>query len=244
MKLYGLMGYPLTHSFSKTFFTQKFSDLNLTDHYYFNFPLQEIAHFPVFIKNHPSIQGLNITIPHKQQITKFLHRLHPQADKAKAVNTIKIHQNKIIGYNTDVPAFQQTLLPFLTSSVNNALILGTGVASAAVQLVLNNLQIPFKVASRNPTENQISYSQITPQFLARHLLIVNTTPLGMHPHINQKPLLPYHALTPQHILYDLIYNPAETEFLKEGKGKKAITINGLQMLIAQAELSWQIWKEK
>lgn len=243
MKQYGLIGKTLSHSFSKKYFEEKFKRENINA-VYENFELNDISQVEGLFSIHSNLCGLNVTIPYKEQIIPYLDEVDEQAQKIGAVNTIYIDKEtgKMKGYNTDVYGFKQSLKPFLENQHQRALILGTGGASKAVAYVLNELGITTAFVSRTPQlENQLSYDELNENILASFLLIVNTTPLGTFPNIDEKPAINYDAITPNHLLYDLVYNPAETAFLKEGKKRGALTINGEQMLQLQAEKAWEIW---
>ncbi|PKP50418.1 MAG: shikimate dehydrogenase [Bacteroidetes bacterium HGW-Bacteroidetes-12] len=243
MNQYGLIGKKLSHSFSKNYFEEKFRRENISA-VYENYELNEINQVVELLSPQTNLRGLNVTIPYKVTIIPFLDELDETAKKIGAVNTIKIDPvtKKTKGYNTDVYGFKQSIKPFLENQHQRALILGTGGASKAVNFVLNELGIPTLFVSRNPTkENEISYHEVDSNLMKSYFLIVNTTPLGMFPAINDKPLLNYDELTSQHLLYDLIYHPTETLFLKEGKIRNAQTVNGLSMLKLQAEKAWEIW---
>lgn len=243
MKQYGLIGKTLSHSFSKKYFEEKFKRENINA-VYENFELNDISQVEGLFSIHSNLCGLNVTIPYKEQIIPYLDEIDEQAKKIGAVNTIYIDKEtgKKKGYNTDVYGFKQSLKPFLENQHQRALILGTGGASKAVAYVLNELGIITAFVSRTPqAENQLSYDELNENILASFLLIVNTTPLGTFPNLEEKPPLNYSAITPNHLLYDLVYNPAETAFLKEGKKRGALTINGEQMLQLQAEKAWEIW---
>lgn len=257
MKKYGLIGYPLTHSFSKKFFTEKFLKEGLDACQYELYPLPNISDLPDLINSIPDLCGLNVTVPHKIGVMYYLDKIDPAAKKIDAVNCIKIvnHQPveaffsgelssmqvKLEGYNTDAYAFEESLKPLLKKHHNKALILGTGGASRAVAYVLKKLGIPFKKVSRRNIGKQLSYKKLDEDILNDHLLIINTSPVGTAPDIHECPEIPYEFLTNKHLLYDLVYNPAETEFLKRGKAKGASIKNGLEMLHLQAEKSWEIW---
>jgi len=242
MKKYGLIGHPLTHSFSKKFFTEKFEKEQLIDCQYDLFDIPSINELSIILKNNPDLRGLNVTIPYKEKVMEFLDEIDEEAKKIGAVNTIKIENNKLIGFNTDYFGFKQSLKPFLEISQERALILGTGGASKAVYHALTSLNINCLFVSRNPkNENEISYEDVNEYVIRNHQIIVNTTPVGTFPNINEKPAIDYTQITDKHLLYDLVYNPTETQFLKEGKQKRAITLNGLQMLQLQAEKAWEIW---
>ena len=245
-KLFGLLGYPLSHSWSANYFTEKFRKENIPGCRYNLFPLKNIQEFPDLINSEPDLLGLNVTIPYKEQVISFLDQLDKSAKEIGAVNTIKILRNKNEifkkGYNTDVIGFEKSLDHFSITIPEKALILGTGGASKAVEWVLGKHGCKTVHVSRNKrNEKQITYEELKKLSLEGFPLIVNTTPLGMHPGVNDLPDLPYHTLNSDHTLYDLIYNPPETLFLKMGKEKGCKTHGGLYMLQQQAEASWQIW---
>lgn len=242
MRRYGLIGYPLTHSFSKQFFTEKFEREGLTDCSYENFPLENIADLPGLLAAHPDIAGLNVTIPHKKSVIPFLTDVAPAVQKTGACNCIRIVGKKRIGYNTDVIGFHLSLLPHLKVQHQQALILGTGGASAAVEYVLQQLAVPYLIVSRTPGANQIGYDQLSEEMMTNYTLVVNTTPLGTFPAVDTFPPLPYEYVGPDHFLYDMVYNPPETIFIQRGKEKGATVLNGMDMLIGQANASWDIWK--
>ncbi|MCB9174168.1 MAG: shikimate dehydrogenase [Flavobacteriales bacterium] len=245
MKKYGLIGHPLTHSFSKKFFTEKFEKEQFNDCQYDLFDISSINELAIVLKNNPDLRGLNVTIPYKEVVMDVLDEIDEEAKKIGAVNTIKIKNNKLIGYNTDYFGFKQSLKPFLEISQERALILGTGGASKAVYHALTSLNINCLFVSRNPkNENEISYEDVNEYVIRNHQIIVNTTPVGTYPNINEKPNIDYTQITAKHLLYDLVYNPTETQFLKEGKQQGAIVLNGMQMLQLQAEKAWEIWNEK
>ncbi|MDC8000047.1 shikimate dehydrogenase [Aequorivita todarodis] len=241
MSKFGLIGKNIGYSFSKTFFSEKFEKENL-DHTYENFDIPSIAFFPRIISETPSLKGVNVTIPYKEEVINFLDELDEEAKKIGAVNTVKISEKgKRIGYNTDHFGFQKSLEAFLPLQQKTALILGTGGASKAVAYALDKLGFEFKFASRKKTTAGLLYSELDRSTVENHLLIVNCTPLGTFPNIADCPPLPYQFLTKNHLLFDLIYNPAETEFLKRGKLQGTKTSNGLRMLELQAEKAWEIW---
>jgi len=244
MKLYGLIGHPLSHSFSKQYFTDKFEKESVYDCKYETFDLPTIDKLQEVLKNNPNLEGFNVTIPYKEAIIPFLTEIDDVAKQIGAVNTVKIEGNKLIGFNTDYFGFKQSLKPFLEISQERALILGTGGASKAVYYALNSLNINCLFVSRNPTkDNEISYEDVNEYVIRNHQIIVNTSPIGTFPNVNEKPAISYDEITPKHLLYDLVYNPAETTFLKEGKQRGAIVLNGLQMLQLQAEKAWEIWNK-
>ena len=263
MRVFGLIGYPLSHSFSQKYFTEKFQRENIHDAEYKLFPLEDISELPLLLKEQPQLRGLNVTIPYKEAVLPYLHELDETAEAVGAVNCIKINvetqesrnvessftpgsrilTHKLTGYNTDVHGFRQSIKPFLEMHHERALILGTGGASKAVHYVLKQIGIDCHFVSREPAgrEKHFSYEQLNQYVMQAFPLIINTTPLGMYPGVDQFPPLPYEHITSSHLLYDLVYNPAETEFLKLGKAKGATTINGLSMLHQQAEKAWEIW---
>jgi shikimate dehydrogenase len=240
MRRYGLIGYPLGHSFSQKFFTEKFAKEGINDCIYENYPIADISEFESVLQQ-PGLQGLNVTIPYKKQVLPFLTHSSYAVSEMGACNCIDIRDGKLTGHNTDTFGFEKSLLPFLHSYHNSALVLGTGGASAAVIYVLQKLQIAYQYVSRSREGNAIAYEDITPEIMNDHLLIINTTPLGMHPNTAEYPAIPYDLLSPRHHLFDLVYNPAETVFLAKGKAQGATTQNGEQMLVLQAEESWRIW---
>ena len=246
MRKFGLIGYPLGHSFSKAYFSKKFEDENISDCEYNNYPIEHISDILKLIADQPHLVGVNVTIPYKQQILQYLDEIDSDAVEIGAVNTIKINRKNGVaslkGYNTDVYGFAEPLKKVLAPSHKKALILGTGGASKAVAWVLKNLKIDFLFVSRNSQNNNcIGYNNVTEQLIRENTVIINTSPVGMYPDIDNAPEIPYDAISEEHILYDLIYNPEETLFLKKGAKKKAITINGLPMLYLQAEMAWKIW---
>lgn len=242
MRQFGLIGYPLSHSFSQKFFTDKFREEDIADCVYQNFPLENIDGLRSVLEQHPSLSGLNVTIPYKEKVIPFLHDQDDVVKKIGACNCIKITGGLLYGYNTDVTGFERSLRPLLESHHKKALVLGTGGAAKAVHFVLEKLGIIYLEVSRKPfTGRQISYEQLTPAVLEDHTLIINTTPVGMYPNENDCPPMPYESLTPRHYLFDLVYNPAKTQFLQKGEQQGAAIKNGADMLIIQAEESWRIW---
>jgi shikimate dehydrogenase len=243
MRLYGLIGYPLTHSFSREYFTKKFKREGIENCRYENFQLKNIESLPGVINEHPGLNGFNVTIPYKESVLSFLNEQNELVNQIGACNCVKIVNGKLIGYNTDVIGFERSLHDKLQPQHENALILGTGGAAKAVEFVLKQNHIQYKHVSRKPSPNNITYEQLTPAILKENQLIINTTPVGMFPNVNEFPLLPYESITPGHFLFDLIYNPEKTVFLKKGEEKGAIIQNGYDMLVYQAEESWKIWNE-
>lgn len=237
--LYGLIGYPLSHSFSPKWFTEKFAAEDI-DALYKAYPLEHVEDILDLLSNYP-LKGLNVTIPYKESVTGFLDTLSPEAKAIGAVNCIDIRNGKRTGHNTDIIGFEQSLIPLLQPHHTKALVLGSGGAAKAVNYVLDKLGIERRSVSRNKTENTLTYQDLTEEIIKQHTLIINTTPLGMSPNEDYAPPIPYNNLTEQHLLYDLIYNPSETKFLRLGKANGAQTKNGHEMLILQAEASWKIW---
>lgn len=240
---YGLIGYPLTHSFSKKYFTEKFERESIVDHVYELYPIQQIAELPALLESVPALSGLNVTIPYKEQVIPYLDEQTSVVQEIKACNCIRIQDGKLIGYNTDVIGFAQTLERKLAAHHKRALVLGTGGAAKAVHYVLRKKGIDFLEVSRTYKDGCLTYSDINKQLLSTHTLIINTTPLGMYPQVDQAPDLPYDELNQQHYLYDLVYNPAKTKFLLEGEKRGVLIENGSDMLVIQAEASWDIWNQ-
>lgn len=244
MRQFGLIGYPLSHSFSGSYFAKKFETEKITDAKYDLFPLKSIDELPGLLSKQPNLKGLNVTIPYKQEVKQYLSDLDDSAQKVGAVNVIKITKNQLIGYNSDYYGFKSSLLNWTGRSFANtvkALILGSGGAAKAVIAVFKDLEIPYLMISRDHDKGDLTYQDLNKSTLQEHKLIINTTPLGMAPNTNKQPSIPYHLLGPDHYLYDLIYNPEETLFLKSGKNSGTEVKNGLEMLYLQAEKSWEIW---
>jgi shikimate dehydrogenase len=243
MKLLGLIGYPLSHSFSKKYFTEKFEASHIADQWQYElFPIKNIKFLTEILARHPELVGLNVTIPYKEQVVPFLNYLDADAEKIGAVNCIAIENGKLKGFNTDVIGFGVSLQAFIGDEKNlGALILGTGGAAKGVEFVLRQHQIPFLYVSRNRTKNYLTYDDLTPEVMQKYRLIINTTPLGMSPHTETFPPILYQHLSAYHFLYDLVYNPIETLFLKRGAQYGAKVKNGLDMLHIQAEAGWKIW---
>lgn len=247
MKLFGLIGYPLGHSFSKKFFTEKFEKEGLSDHQYVNFELESITQFPSIFEKHPDIKGLNCTIPYKQEVMQYLDEIDDETKIVGAVNTIKPIQTseglKLKGYNTDIIGFENSLKPMLGEKHKKALILGTGGASKAIKHILTKLGINYISASIEDElfEKEIRYNQIDKAMIEERLIIINATPLGTFPKVNACPSIPYEFLTSDHVLFDLVYNPEITLFMAKGLEKDAKVKNGLEMLHGQALAAWKIW---
>ncbi|WP_115870132.1 shikimate dehydrogenase family protein [Marinoscillum furvescens] len=246
MKRFGLIGFPLSHSFSHKYFTEKFKQMGLSEsHRYDLFALEYLKDFPGLWERYPNLVGLNVTVPHKENVRRFLDRLDSSARKVEAVNVIKKEGDKLVGYNSDYYGFKQSVLNYFQGAelVSDALILGGGGASKAVEAVFLDLGIKYMVVSRQRAKGDLTYEDIkqNPDYLAKTGMIVNTTPLGMSPNIEGKPDLPYDVIHPEQYLYDLVYNPEETAFMREGRQRGARTKNGLEMLHLQADKSWEIW---
>jgi shikimate dehydrogenase len=238
---FGLIGYPLSHSFSQGYFKDKFANENIEDAVYANYPIPSITEFLKLWEGDDALQGLNVTIPYKKEVIPFLQFPSSVVQSMHACNCIRKFNGALYGYNTDVIGFENSLVPYLKPHHKQALILGTGGASAAVEWVLQKLNIHYQIVSRTAGDGKISYDQVTTELLASHHLVINTSPLGMYPNINEAPSIPYEAIGTQHHLYDLIYNPSETLFLQNGVAHGATVQNGLEMLHIQAAESWKIW---
>jgi len=248
MRFFGLIGKSLEHSFSPLFFKEKFENEGITDAYYNLYPLKNIGEFSYLINDFSELSGLNVTIPYKQDIIPFLDILDDAAKEIGAVNTIKFQWNNnkltLIGFNTDYLGFKDSLKPMLKKEHHSALVLGTGGSSLAVIYALKKMGINYTRVSRDPgSPDVLSYHELNNEHIAKHKVIINTTPLGMYPNIDQCPDIPYGAVTSDHILFDLIYNPQQTEFLGRGILKGAAIKNGFEMLINQAVYSWKIWND-
>lgn len=239
---YGLIGYPLTHSFSPSYFNNKFQHEGV-DAVYHSFAIPDIEHFTTLLQTHPHLSGLNVTIPYKQSVISYLNELDTVAEVIGAVNCIAITNGHTKGYNTDVIGFEQSLLPLLQPHHTHALVLGTGGASKAVVYVLRKLGIAYQMVSRTKGSANLTYHDLTDELIAAHPIIINTTPQGMFPYVDKVPLIPFTSVGSGHLLYDLIYNPEETLFLRMGKIQGAQTKNGLEMLHLQAEAAWRIWNQ-
>jgi len=247
MKTYGLIGYRLGYSFSKGFFTEKFEKENLQEHEYVNFELDSIDEFPGIFEKNDHIAGLNCTIPYKQQIMPFLDEIDEEAATVGAINTVKIIRSedgvKLKGFNTDIYGFENSLKPMLNEKHKKALILGTGGASKAIKYILKKLGLSYVSASIEETlnEGEIRYEDINEELLKEYLVVINATPLGTFPKVDNCANIPYEFLTSDHVLFDLVYNPEETLFMKKGKAQGAAVKNGLEMLHLQAIKAWEIW---
>ena len=262
MKHYGLIGFPLTHSFSKKYFTEKFDKEKIVDCTYELYPLEDINDLNKLLHSNPDLCGLNVTIPHKVNILKQLDWIEHDAKTAGAVNCIRItsespimaefsgevgikgHDFRMEGYNTDIYGFDKSISPLLTSNMDSALILGDGGAARAVKCVLENKGIVYKSVTRKPVKGNFLFEDLTGRDISHYKLIINTTPVGTFPNVDECPPIPYEAITDEHLLFDLIYNPEETLFLKKGAERGAATKNGYEMLVLQAEKAWEIWSSK
>ncbi|WP_334059054.1 shikimate dehydrogenase family protein [Polaribacter sp. P097] len=242
-KLFGLLGRDISYSFSRGYFTKKFTALNLEHHSYVNFDIPKIEDFPSIIENNESIKGINVTIPYKEEVMAYLDKIDKTAKEIGAVNTIKItKRGNLKGYNSDVVGFEKSIVPLLEKHHKKALILGTGGASKAIAYALKLNNIKYKFVSRNPkTKKQISYNDLSQEIMQDYTIIVNSTPLGTSPDVDKFPAIPYQFITSKHLLYDLIYNPEVSKFLANGKANGAKIKNGFEMLELQAEESWRIW---
>ncbi len=247
MRRFGLIGYPLGHSFSKKYFTEKFNAEHITDCSYELYPLRDIDRLPALISENPDLYGLNVTIPYKSDVIPMLDNISSEAEEIGAVNVVKIKRKagkiELSGFNSDVTGFRDSLFPHLRKDAKRAIILGTGGSSKAVCYVLRKAGIDLTIVSRNSKPGTITYSEIDSGMLADTDLIVNTTPLGMFPDPDSKPELDYNVLGKKQILFDLVYNPELTSFLKMGQNRGCITISGIRMLHLQAEKAWEIWND-
>ena len=256
MTTYGLIGYPLGHSFSRKFFTEKFAKEGI-DAQYLNFEIPSIEEFPNIIKNNPTLKGLNVTIPYKQQVMQYLDDISEEAKAIGAVNVVKVSKEGLTGYNSDVIGFVNSIKPLLKPHHKKALILGTGGASKAIRYGLEKklgVETAF-VSRRRPdgsphkggdiqgTERVFTYEEVTAEVLKEYEVIVNCSPVGMYPHVDECPALPYEAMNESNLLYDLVYNPLETLFMKKGAAQGATVKNGLEMLHLQAIASWEFWEK-
>ncbi|WP_462317269.1 shikimate dehydrogenase family protein [Marinilabilia sp.] len=248
MKTYGLIGFPLEHSFSQKYFSEKFKHENIEARY-LNFPISDIKLFPELLKNHPYLAGLNVTIPYKQSVIEYLDELDPVAQEVGAVNVIQIKwDNKrpiLKGFNSDIIGFSRSISPYIKENHKKALILGTGGASKAVAYALSQMGLLYRFVSRTPSHSsQVSYDALTNENIKDFKVIVNTTPAGMSPNVDNCPPLPYEGITSEHLAFDLIYNPENTLFMKKCAENGATVKNGLEMLHLQAEGAWEIWNQE
>lgn len=244
MRRFGLIGKTLKHSFSKTWFTKKFSEEGIHDCSYENYELQSADLLPALVEANPELEGINITIPYKEDVLKFLAHSDKLVEEIGACNCIKIKNGVLSGYNTDAIAFQKSLGRNLQPHHQCALVLGSGGASRAVQFALKKMNIDFLVVTRNKKGHFIGYEELGQDVIEGHQIIINTTPLGTYPNIDDDPPIPYQWITSQHLLFDVVYNPPKSKFLQQGEKQSAIIMNGYEMLVGQAEESWRIWNER
>ncbi len=246
MQKYGLIGYPLKHSFSISYFNEKFQSEGI-DAEYVNFEIPSINDLPGIIKGNPNLQGFNVTIPYKEKVISYLDEIDKTAIPIGAINVVKVIRQKgkvkLIGYNSDVIGFTRSIEPLLESHHKKALILGTGGAAKAVYHGLKSLGVDSIYVTRQTRPDMLTYEELTPEIIAEHTIIVNCTPVGMYPQVDFCPNIPYEYLTPNHLLYDLLYNPDTTLFMKKGAAKGAVVKNGLEMLLLQAFAAWEIWNK-
>ncbi|MEN0004257.1 MAG: shikimate dehydrogenase [Bacteroidota bacterium] len=243
-RLFGLIGYPLSHSFSKGYFAEKFQKEHIEGAFYESFPLAQIEALPQLLREYPNLVGLNVTIPYKEQVLPYLTALDADAATIGAVNTILINGAERKGYNTDIYGFETSLVRLFAERQlhpQHALVLGTGGAAKAITFVLDKLAIDYQFVSRTPKAGQLTYDQLDEEILRKHTLIVNTTPLGMYPNVAACPNIPYNYISEEHLGFDLIYNPAITQFMQQFLNRGAAAKNGLEMLHLQAEKAWEIW---
>ena len=243
MKLFGLIGYPLGHSFSKKYFDQKFKEKNITDAEFELFPIKNVNEFPSLLQENSNLKGLAVTIPYKQSVIPFIHYVTVAAKEIGAVNCIKFTDGHTTGHNTDVLGFEKSLVPLLQPHHTKALVLGTGGSSKAVQYVLNQIGIPFLLVSREKGNSTscVNYAELDEIIMNEHTILINCTPIGMTPNENDMPSIPYDLLSDKHLLYDLIYTSEKTLFLQQGERKGCAIKNGFEMLVIQAEENWKIW---
>ena len=245
MDLYGIIGQPLSHSFSKDYFTIKFR-MEEIDAKFQLFPIQDVTEIKDLIKEHPELKGLSVTKPYKKAVMPFLDEIDEEASEIGSVNVIRISRNGsapfLKGYNTDAPGFENALVEFLPDMNYKALVLGNGGAAQAIKYALAKLGIDFKIVSRNQQNGTIAYDQLDEKIISERNLIINCTPLGMFPNENEDPALPYQFIGDEHCLYDLIYNPEETQFLKNGYEQGAAIENGLKMFYGQADSAWRVYR--
>lgn len=242
MTKYGIIGYPLGHSFSRGFFTEKFARESI-DAQYLNFEIPDVAMLSDVLRDNPELRGLNVTLPHKQAVIPHLDEMSEEAMEIGAVNVIRVRNGKLKGFNSDIIGFTNSIKPLLQPHHRKALVLGTGGASKAIRVGLNHLGIEWTYVSRSPRDGMVTYEDITAETLQEYTVIVNCSPVGMFPKVDAAPAIPYELLSPQHLLFDCVYNPEETLFMKKGREQGATVKNGLEMLHLQAIASWKFWNE-
>ena len=242
MTKYGIIGYPLGHSFSRGFFTEKFARESI-DAQYLNFEIPDVAMLSDVLRDNPELRGLNVTLPHKQAVIPLLDEMSEEAMEIGAVNVIRVRNGKLKGFNSDIIGFTNSIKPLLQPHHKKALVLGTGGASKAIRVGLNRLGIEWTYVSRSPRDGMVTYEDITAETLQEYTVIVNCSPVGMFPKVDAAPAIPYELLSPQHLLFDCVYNPEETLFMKKGRKQGATVKNGLEMLHLQAAASWNFWNE-
>ena len=242
MTKYGIIGYPLGHSFSRGFFTEKFARESI-DAQYLNFEIPDVAMLSDVLRDNPELRGLNVTLPHKQAVIPLLDEMSEEAMEIGAVNVIRVRNGKLKGFNSDIIGFTNSIKPLLQPHHRKALVLGTGGASKAIRVGLNRLGIEWTYVSRSPRDGMVTYEDITAETLQEYTVIVNCSPIGMFPKVDAAPAIPYELLSPQHLLFDCVYNPEETLFMKKGREQGATVKNGLEMLHLQAIASWNFWNE-
>ena len=239
---YGIIGYPLGHSFSRGFFTEKFAREGI-DAQYLNFEIPDVAMLRDVLRDNPKLRGLNVTLPHKQAVIPLLDEMSDEAREIGAVNVIRVRDGRLRGYNSDIIGFSESIKPLLKPHHTKALVLGTGGASKAICVGLTRLGLEWTYVSRTPREGMITYDALTPEVMAEYTVIVNCSPVGMYPKVDAAPAIPYECLTPRHLLFDLVYNPEDTLFMQKGRAHGATVKNGLEMLHLQAIASWRFWNE-
>ena len=242
MDKYGIIGFPLGHSFSRGFFTEKFAREGI-DAQYLNFEIPDATMLLDILRENPELKGLNVTLPHKQAVIPLLDELSDEAREIGAVNVIRVRKGKLKGFNSDIIGFTESIRPLLQPHHTKALILGTGGASRAIRVGLSRLGIEWTYVTRSPREKMLAYSDLTPEMMKEYSVIINCSPVGMFPKVDQAPAIPYELLTPKHLLFDLVYNPEDTLFMQKGREQGAIVKNGLEMLFLQAVASWRFWNE-
>lgn len=242
MDKYGIIGYPLGHSFSRGFFTEKFAREGI-DAQYLNFEIPDARMLLDVLRDNPELRGLNVTLPHKQAVIPLLDELSDEAREIGAVNVIRVRDGRLKGFNSDIIGFTESIKPLLQPHHKRALVLGTGGASKAICVGLNRLGLEWIYVSRTPRKSMLTYSYLTPEVMQDYTVIVNCSPVGMFPKVDEAPNIPYKLLTSKHLLFDCVYNPEDTLFMQKGRAQGATVKNGLEMLHLQAIASWKFWNE-